>query len=254
MSQEVLSQLVAMSNKLGDPANDLAILGEGNTSARADADTFYLKASGTELRTITPDGIVRCRFDKVLSLLDAENVTDEMTNNVFAESVVEGAPKRPSVETLLHALLLSSLGDVNFVAHTHPTWVNMLTCSQMGEAAVKGGRLFPDELVCCGIAPVWIPFTDPGVPLALKIRQELTTYVDTYGIRPKVLLVQNHGLISLGTTPAEAENGQFMMVKTAKILIGTFWLGGPHYLSAEQVERIWNRPDELYRINLLENR
>ena len=254
MSQDVLSQLVAMSNRVGDPAQDLAILGEGNTSARADEDTFYLKASGTQLGTLTADGLVRCRFDKVLSLLTAENVTDDFITETFNASVVEGMPKRPSVEALLHALLLSSLGDVNFVAHTHPTWVNMLTCSQNGKAAVMGGRLFPDELVCCGIAPVWIDFTDPGVPLALKIRDEVAKFIETYNSRPKVLLVQNHGLITLGTTPAEAENAQYMMVKTAKILIGSFWLGGPHYLTPEQVDRIWNRPDEAYRVKLLENR
>ena len=50
---ELLSQLVAMSRSLGDPANDYVILGEGNTSAKVDADSFWVKASGTELRTIT---------------------------------------------------------------------------------------------------------------------------------------------------------------------------------------------------------
>ena len=48
---DTLDRLVAMSRGLGDPANDYVILGEGNTSARHDAETFWVKASGSELRT-----------------------------------------------------------------------------------------------------------------------------------------------------------------------------------------------------------
>ena len=42
----ILSQLVELSRELGRPEYDLAIAGEGNTSARESADTFWVKASG----------------------------------------------------------------------------------------------------------------------------------------------------------------------------------------------------------------
>ncbi|MCP4538861.1 MAG: aldolase, partial [Chloroflexi bacterium] len=61
MLNETLTQLVAMSNNLGDPALDYVILGEGNTSARADDDTFWVKASGVNLRMIDAGGFVRVR-------------------------------------------------------------------------------------------------------------------------------------------------------------------------------------------------
>ena len=38
-----------------------------------------------------------------------------------------------------------------------------------------------------------------------------------------------------------------MAVKTARILLGAYALGGPHFISGEAVERIHTRPDELYR-------
>ena len=38
MSEDILTQLVALSNRLGQPELEYAILGEGNTSARADAE------------------------------------------------------------------------------------------------------------------------------------------------------------------------------------------------------------------------
>ena len=58
MNNSVLEQLVALSNTLGRPEMDYVILGEGNTSARADEATFYVKGSGTEMRTITAAGFV----------------------------------------------------------------------------------------------------------------------------------------------------------------------------------------------------
>ncbi len=58
MQDAILTQLVSMSRNLGDPINDYVILGEGNTSAQVDGDSFWVKASGTELRTIESEGFV----------------------------------------------------------------------------------------------------------------------------------------------------------------------------------------------------
>ena len=106
MSKDVLSELVAMSNRIGDPVNDFVILGEGNTSARYDDETFYVKASGTELRTIKAEGMVRVRFETVLKLLDAEGVDDQVMKDTLAAASVDAGGMRPSVETVMHALLL----------------------------------------------------------------------------------------------------------------------------------------------------
>jgi rhamnose utilization protein RhaD (predicted bifunctional aldolase and dehydrogenase) len=149
------------------------------------------------------------------------------------------------VETVLHALALR-LEGVNFVGHTHPTAVNAILCSQRAEEAIAG-RLFPDEIVYCGPAPVYIPYTDPGVPLARRVRDEISSFLGEYGETPKVVLMQNHGLIALGRTPLDVENITAMYVKTAKVILGTYALGGPKPMTEEAVDRIHTRPDEQYR-------
>jgi rhamnose utilization protein RhaD (predicted bifunctional aldolase and dehydrogenase) len=243
---DILAQLIAMSNSLGDPALDYVILGEGNTSARADADTFWVKASATELRTIDHTGFVRVCFDRVLALLKADNLSDDDVKvGLEAARVDPIATARPSVETVLHALALD-LENVNFVGHTHPTAVNALLCSQKGEEAASG-RLFPDHIVYCGSTSVYVPYTDPGLPLAHKVRDLIGQYIDEYHEVPKVILMQNHGLIVLGKTAQEVENITAMAVKAARILQGTYAFGGPHFLSPQNVQRIHTRPDEEYR-------
>jgi rhamnose utilization protein RhaD (predicted bifunctional aldolase and dehydrogenase) len=154
-------------------------------------------------------------------------------------------PRRPSVETVLHALALKEMG-VKFIAHTHPTAVNAIMCSVRPEQAISG-RLFPDEIVVCGPAPAYVPYTDPGFELAVTVRRVMHTYADQYGMPPKVILMQNHGLIALGASPQEVDNITAMYVKTCRVLLGAYALGGPHFLTQGNVDRIHTRPDESYR-------
>ncbi len=241
-----LEQLVTLSRTLGNPANDYAILGEGNTSARAGEATFWVKASGTELRTIDANGFVEVRFDRVLALLDAPSLTDAEIKQGLNEAKVDAAGLgHPSVETVLHALCLQ-LEGVNFVGHTHPTAINALTCS-VGFDAAFAGRLFPDEIVVCGPAPVLIPYVDPGPPLARAVKAHIDAHIDYYGEVPKVIHMQNHGMIALGRTAQQVANITAMAVKAARVLAGTYALGGPRFMTAEAVARIHTRPDEHYR-------
>jgi len=211
--QQLLAELVEMSRALGEPAADCVILGEGNTSARIDEETFWVKASGAQLPTITAEGFVRVRFGPILGLFDAEDPSDETIKQVLLEACVDNeAGQRPSIEALMHALLL-----------------------------------FPDEIVCCGIAPAWVPYTDPGVPLARQVAQSVRDYEEMYGECPRAIWMQNHGLIALGATAQGVETVTAMSVKLARILIGTYALGGPRFLTDQQAERIATRPDEAPR-------
>ena len=135
--QEILQQLISMSHTLGSEAYDCAILGEGNTSAKVDADIFLVKASGTQLETIDANGFVKVRFTPILEALKAGSLTDANVKDVLLKSTVDNpAQKMPSVETFLHAILLSYEG-VHFVGHTHPTAINGILCStKAAEAAM----------------------------------------------------------------------------------------------------------------------
>lgn len=244
--QDVLAQLIWMSRELGRPELDYAILGEGNTSARIDDETFFVKASGAELCTLDESGVVEVSLKRALALLDAEDLSDASVKaGLIAAKVDPAAARHPSVETVLHALALTE-GGATWVGHTHPTAVNAVLCSQAAEAAYAG-RLFPDEIVVCGPAPVFVPYTDPGVPLARCVREKIRAYVAEWGQPPKVILMQNHGLIALGRSPQEVLNVTAMAVKAARVLLGTYVLGGPRFLTEQQVARIHTRPDEALR-------
>ncbi len=248
--KKTLQELIQLSHYLGDPTNDYAILGEGNSSAKIDGDTFWVKASGVEMAKAEEGDFVQVRFDPVLAMLDGADLSDDEIRRIINGAKVDrNVAVRPSVETSFHAIGLSLQG-VNFIGHTHPTAVNMITCSSGFEVAFSG-RLFPDEIVICGPAPVLVPYVDPGLPLAREIRRRINAYIDDYGERPRVILMQNHGMIALGSTPKQVANITATMVKTARILVGTYAMGGPHFMTEENVRRIHTRPDERYRQGLL---
>lgn len=251
--EEILEQLIDMSHRLGMEERALVILGEGNTSAKIDESTFFVKASGTQLGCITPAGVVEVNAPAVLEMLDGPELSDtEIKERLRAAMVDPTGPYLPSIETVFHAYLLS-LPGVRFVGHTHPVSVNSLLCSN-GWRVYTIARLFPDEVVCCGIAPAFVEYTDPGVKLAHKIREVVQEYMDEYGVRPKAVLMQNHGLIAIGDTAKEVESITLMWDKTAKIIAGTLHFGGPHYLSDECARRIISRPDEEQRKKLIEGK
>ncbi len=240
-----LETLLELSHFLGEEDRQLAILGEGNTSARVDDETFLVKASGSCLQTLAEDDLVACRFDSLLPMLDESSLTDEQIEERLLGSRVDSAAKKPSVETLFHAYLLS-LPGVAFVGHTHSIAVNQILCSPLASQFAER-KLFPDEIVCCGSRSVLIPYTDPGLTLSQSIRKECQVFLEETGGPPRVILLENHGIITLGKTAGAVKAAMLMAQKAAQIFVGAAALGGPVFMSHENVLRIANRTDEHYR-------
>ena len=240
-----LEILIGLSHELGREDRQLAILGEGNTSADNGDGTFWIKASGSQLGTIDASGFSQVRLSTVLDLLAREQLTDEQVQAGLRESLIDPNHCMPSVEIFLHAVCLSE-GGARWVAHTHAASINQIVCSRLGAEPFLQ-HLFPDAIVVCGVAPAVIPYVDPGYVLGNVVREELHRYQDKLGRQPKMLLMVNHGVVALGQTSTEVLNIMLMADKWARVLLGTYALGGPHYLTEKEVERIDSRLDEHYR-------
>ena len=108
-------------------------------------------------------------------------------------------------------------------------------------------HIFPEPIPVCGIAPAVVPCVDPGFALAEAVQGSLQEYKHEYGVAPKMLLMINHELVTLGQTAQQALNITLLADKWARIILGTYALEGPSYLSAEQVDRFADRLDEKLR-------
>ena len=228
----------------------MAILGEGNTSTRLGADTFMVKASGSNLGSLSEAGVTECRFDPLLAMLKETRLSDEEIDERLLGARVSASARKPSTEAIFHAYLLT-LPGVEFVGHTHPVAVNQILCSRHARLFARN-RLFPDEIVCCGAESVFVPYTDPGLRLARALRAAVVAFVRRTGRPPRVILLENHGFIALGPSPESVLATTLMGVKAAEIFVGAAAAAGrPRFLTPANVARIAGRPDEHYRQKVL---
>lgn len=240
-----IEKLLHLSHEIGRDDRHLAILGEGNTSADAGDGTFWIKASGGNLAALTADGLTQVRFDTIVDAISDTALDDSGVRDVLLASRVNPESRLPSVETFMHAVCLQE-GGAKWIGHCHPVSVLQILCSKHGAAPFLQ-HIFPDEIVVCGRFLAVVPYIDPGIELARRVRTELLRFLDTHGCAPKVILLENHGPVALGETERDVLNILLMLDKWARILIGNFTLGGPQFLPESTAARIDTRPDEHYR-------
>lgn len=238
--------LTDLSRRLGEPAFEAALLGEGNTSMR-EGGSMLVKASGAVLARATPDDFVRVELADADALV-ADPEAGDREVDLFFSAVAQREGRRPSVEALLHAVLYAET-DATVIAHSHPTAVNALLCSTSADLLVAGA-LFPDQIVVLGARPPLIPYIDPGIRLAREARGLLRAHIAEHGM-PRVVYLRNHGMFALGATPAQVLGATAMAQKCARVILGAQAAGGVQFLPAEEVLRIDTRPDERYRRALL---
>ncbi len=217
---DTLAGLVYRSNLLGaDRA--LANQGGGNTSAKGVAPdhlgretrVLWVKGSGTDLATITPEGFAALRLDEILPLVEREEMEDaEMVDYLLRCALVPAQP-RPSIETLLHAFIGAAHVD-----HTHPDAIIALTSS-------PDGRRLADETF--GAEAVWLDYQRPGFAMSKRIAELL-------GENPgaRAVLLEKHGLVTWGETGGESYAATLEVVTRAAEAIRRaagprFGLGGP---------------------------
>jgi len=256
MSQPATSaatqSLVTLSRQLGDPAADLVILGEGNTSTDLRDGTFLVKASGTQLGRATDASFVRMETAAVMDAINYSSL--DSYDNISLDHrmrIATGDPQgpKPSIEAMLHALAIRMCGAL-WVAHTHPTAVNALLCSDRASDLVAG-HLFPDQVVMCGRHALLVPYAEPGLALGRAVRDRLRGHLDRFGAPPRLIYLGNHGIVALAATPTEVLQITQMSVKAARTLQSVLAIGRPAYLPDESADRLDARPDELHRRRVL---
>jgi rhamnose utilization protein RhaD (predicted bifunctional aldolase and dehydrogenase) len=244
-ARDILKRLIWLSHELGREDRQLAILGEGNVSADLGDGTFYVKASGNSLATIDADGFTRVKAAPIRAALDQPTASDRQVGAILEACRVDKKARLPSVETFLHAICLKE-GGAKWVGHTHPVSVLKILCSKHGAEPFRR-HIFPDEIVVCGRHLAVVPYVDPGIRLAVALREALRRFKSRHHTAPKVILMVNHGPVILGATERDVLHTMLMLNKWATILTGIYAAGEPRFLEEKNADRIENRPDEHYR-------
>jgi rhamnose utilization protein RhaD (predicted bifunctional aldolase and dehydrogenase) len=241
-----LDELVWLSRELGQQDRDLILLAEGNTSALLDDGSFLVKASGARLDRIAAREFARLRVEPLL-----EAVRDAAPRDVaalLADARCEPSPGIgvPSIETFVHVVCLG-MGGARFVAHTHPTQLVGLLSTPAAKEILTAGALFPDEAVICGVAPLFVEYSAPGLELGRALAIRLREHLALHGEPPRTILLANHGLVTVGRSASDALAVTVMAVKAARVRAAALAAGGLRPLTAASLNELVRRPDEIDR-------
>ena len=212
-----MDSIIELARALGP----YAICGEGNVSVKDD-DSFWVKASGTSLDTLEKRDLVACKLSGV---------------------PFDSLGLKPSIETGFHAWFMREFDEIKFIAHTHPPKSMQVVCSEQ-IWSFADHRLFPDQVVRNGAKSCVVPYAMPGKPLLEEIKKSVLAFIEEEGYFPKLILLQNHGIIVASTSHKECIASTLMCEKSAEIFIGAKILGQSRFLSEDEVKEIDKCPSE----------
>ena len=164
---------------------DLTQVGGGNSSIKFDSGEMIIKASGFLLSELNKNyGYSKVLTNQITNIVKNEAIInskdkrerESITKNLVKMSTID-KNNRPSIETLLHSLLLK------YTLHTHPIVVNMIVIREEWRTILN--EIFKDENI------LLVEYQTPGIELALALNKELSKFNST----PNIIFLQNHGLI-----------------------------------------------------------
>ena len=239
-SASVTDDLLSLTVRLGDPALDLVILGEGNTSELLPDGRLVVKASGVYMQHADRDAFVVVDVHELVELIEDATTTQADLTAALDGGEQDGARVRGSIETLIHASV-RAFSPARFVAHTHPTSVVSLLASVQSEKAFESAA-YSDEAVVLGRS-LWVPYAPPGIELGRVFHGALRHHVERWGQVPSLVLLANHGIVAISETASGAEAVTLMAAKAARVRLGAYAAGGFAGLDAEHVDAYFARED-----------
>ncbi|MFJ8731361.1 bifunctional aldolase/short-chain dehydrogenase [Streptomyces bauhiniae] len=207
---DAVGELLARAHRLGaDPRN--TNYAGGNASAKGtavdpvtgdDIGLLWVKGSGGDLGTLTPEGLAVLRLERLRALagvypgVEAE---DEMVA-AFDYCLHGKGGAAPSIDTAMHALV-----DAAHVDHLHPDSGIALACAADGEKLTAE---------CFGEQVVWVPWRRPGFQLGLDIARVKEANPRAIGV-----ILGGHGITAWGDTSAECERNSLHIIRTAEAFL-----------------------------------
>ncbi len=224
---ESLDQLVSFGRAL----SPFVVGAEGNISGRIPGG-FFIKASGARLKNLTEEDLVGLNYDCTLFPRQSDKIL-------------------PSMESSFHAWLYKNTGT-QFIAHTHPVNTLSILCSRDIWTFAKY-RFFPDQVVFNGKESCGVHYGHPGEDLTYIIAERVTSFTEAHGYTPKLILLQNHGIITLGQTIRECLIATEICEKAATVFLQSRSDGRDVNmvpLSSENVNKLDTDEREKYRRNI----
>ena len=230
MADPLIDELLALGRALGTHPARVAIWEEGALAVRVSRERLLVTRRGACLATLEREDLVPLDPAKMCEMATGAAVPGPED---FAAALLDDESDPPCLDALLFAYL-GSLEGLRFAAHVHPIIVDQITSSPRARQFADRRTLF-NEAFALGGASLLVPYAEPGLPLARETQRKMALWRDRFKTVPRMILNQNNGVILLGNTLREIIRALEMLLKYAEVFVGSSMLGGPVFLTPQQL-------------------
>lgn len=189
---------------------------DGNISVKMEDGTFWITPSGISKSFITPEKLIR--------------VNEAMEKLEGAEGLV------PSSEIKMHMRCYQEREDVGAVVHAHPPTATGY--------AVANKPLDEYSMIETVIAIGSIPVTPFGTPSTYEVPEAIAPYLAQHD----VLLLQNHGALTVGCDLITAYYRMETLELFAKISLNAHLLGGAQEIPRNKIDQLLELRENYYHV------
>lgn len=200
-----------IKNQICDICGKMWLLGwvaanDGNVSVKLDDGTYLVTPTGISKSFITPDKLIRINH---------------------AGEILEGAEGyRPSSEIKMHLRCYEKRADVGAVLHAHPPTA---TGFAVAHRPMDMYNMIEDVAAIGSV-----PLTPYGTPSTSEVPDAIEPYLDEHD----VMLLENHGALSMGSDLVTAYYRMESLELWAKITLNAILLGGSYDISRENIDKL----------------
>ena len=189
---------------------------DDNISVKMEDGTFWITPSGISKSFITPEKLIR--------------VNEAMEKLEGAEGLV------PSSEIKMHMRCYQEREDVGAVVHAHPPTATGY--------AVANKPLDEYSMIETVIAIGSIPVTPFGTPSTYEVPEAIAPYLAQHD----VLLLQNHGALTVGCDLITAYYRMETLELFAKISLNAHLLGGAQEIPRNKIDQLLELRENYYHV------
>lgn len=190
---------------------------DGNISVKVGDGTYWITPSGMSKSFITPDKLIR------------------VDGNM---NVVEGNPAYvPSSEIKMHMRCYWERDDVGAVVHAHPPVASGY--------ALANKALDEYSMIEAVIAIGSVPVTPYATPSTYEVPEAIAPYLKEHD----VLLLQNHGALTVGCDLVTAYYRMETLELFAKISLNAHLLGGAQEIPREKIDQLLDLRENYYHVS-----
>ena len=211
----VINQLNLYADKL---VKSGLVVGAGGNLSMRDGDFMYISPSGFDLQEIGDEQWVKVNIE-----------SGEVVSNL-----------KPSSEILMHLECFRRRPDINAVLHAHPSY--SVGVSSAGHDIPS---MFPDF-------PAMIrkvAYLDYLIPTTHVLADAVAEVIDD----TEVIVMRNHGVMTLGKSMKEAYFFMQLTEEAAKVFTISSTVGVPRLLTEEECDDLRNLSSEKFRSKLLKD-